>query len=51
MHNVLGRLSATPGSIRWTGRPIGADTDRYLTEELGMSAEKIAALRDRGVIA
>ncbi|HSF84726.1 MAG TPA: CoA transferase [Acidimicrobiia bacterium] len=51
MHNVLGRLSATPGSIRWTGRPLGADTDRYLTDELGMSAERIAGLRGRGVVA
>ena len=27
MQNVLFRLSDTPGAIRWTGRPHGADTD------------------------
>ena len=27
MQNVLFRLSATPGAIRWAGRPHGADTD------------------------
>jgi crotonobetainyl-CoA:carnitine CoA-transferase CaiB-like acyl-CoA transferase len=51
MHNVLGRLSATPGSIRWTGRPLGADTDPYLIDEVGIPAERVAELRSRGVVA
>ena len=40
MQNVLFRLSATPGAIRWTGRPHGADTDGVLTE-LGLTADEL----------
>jgi crotonobetainyl-CoA:carnitine CoA-transferase CaiB-like acyl-CoA transferase len=25
MQGLLARLSATPGAIRWAGRPVGAD--------------------------
>lgn len=49
MQNVLFRLSETPGSIRWAGRPHGADTEAVLTE-LGLSAPEIAALRKEGVL-
>jgi crotonobetainyl-CoA:carnitine CoA-transferase CaiB-like acyl-CoA transferase len=49
MQNVLFRLSATPGAIRWTGRPHGADTEEVLTE-LGMSAPEITALRAEGAL-
>jgi crotonobetainyl-CoA:carnitine CoA-transferase CaiB-like acyl-CoA transferase len=48
-HNVLFRLSETPGSIRWTGRAHGQDTDEVF-EELGLDADRIADLRDLGVI-
>jgi crotonobetainyl-CoA:carnitine CoA-transferase CaiB-like acyl-CoA transferase len=44
MQNVLFRLSATPGGIRWAGRPHGADTEAVLGE-LGLTAAEIAALR------
>ena len=27
VQNVVARLSATPGSVRWLGRPLGADDD------------------------
>ncbi len=37
MQNVLFRLSATPGSIRWAGRPHGADTAEVLAE-IGVDA-------------
>jgi crotonobetainyl-CoA:carnitine CoA-transferase CaiB-like acyl-CoA transferase len=47
MQNVLFRLSATPGAIRWTGRPHGADTTAVLSE-LGLTEEQIAALREEG---
>jgi crotonobetainyl-CoA:carnitine CoA-transferase CaiB-like acyl-CoA transferase len=50
MQNVLFRLSETPGEIRWPGRPIGRDTDEVLGE-LDYSGERIAALREDGVIA
>jgi crotonobetainyl-CoA:carnitine CoA-transferase CaiB-like acyl-CoA transferase len=49
MQNVLFRLSETPGSIRWTGRRHGADTDAVLSE-LGFSATDLAALREEGII-
>ncbi len=32
MQGPVARLSATPGRIRWTGRPLGADTDEILEE-------------------
>ncbi|GAA3138656.1 CoA transferase [Streptomyces rameus] len=49
MQNVLFRLSATPGAIRWAGRPHGADTDAVLTE-LGLTPADIAALRAEGAL-
>jgi crotonobetainyl-CoA:carnitine CoA-transferase CaiB-like acyl-CoA transferase len=49
MQNVLFRLSETPGGVRWSGRNHGADTDRVLTA-LGLTADDIAGLRDRGVV-
>lgn len=32
MQGLVARLSATPGRIRWAGRPLGADTDEVLSE-------------------
>jgi crotonobetainyl-CoA:carnitine CoA-transferase CaiB-like acyl-CoA transferase len=49
MQNVLFRLSATPGAIRWAGRPHGADTDEVLTE-LGLSPDDVTALRAEGAL-
>ena len=49
MQNVLFRLSATPGTIRWAGRPHGADTDEVLTG-LGLSPADLAALREEGAL-
>ncbi|WP_141308950.1 CaiB/BaiF CoA transferase family protein [Streptomyces spinoverrucosus] len=49
MQNILFRLSATPGSIRWAGRPHGADTDEVLTE-LGLTPAELAALRAEGAL-
>ncbi len=49
MQNLLWRMSRTPGRIRFTGRAPGADTDSVLGDELGLSAEELAALRERGV--
>ncbi|MFE5888667.1 CaiB/BaiF CoA transferase family protein [Streptomyces sp. NPDC056462] len=49
MQNVLFRLSATPGTIRWAGRPHGADTDEILTD-LGLTSSELAALREEGAL-
>ncbi|WP_446034742.1 CaiB/BaiF CoA transferase family protein [Streptomyces olivaceus] len=49
MQNVLFRLSATPGAIRWAGRPHGADTEEVLTG-LGLSPADVKELREEGVV-
>lgn len=50
MQNVLYRMSGTPGEIKWTGRPKGADTRSILGGELNLSKEQIDTLIARGVI-
>jgi crotonobetainyl-CoA:carnitine CoA-transferase CaiB-like acyl-CoA transferase len=50
MHNVMWRMSLTPGQIRFTGRPLGADTEAVLTGDLGYDAERVAELRARGIV-
>ena len=48
MQNQLFRMSATPGQIRWSGRPHGHDTAEVLSE-LGLDSTALADLRARGV--
>jgi crotonobetainyl-CoA:carnitine CoA-transferase CaiB-like acyl-CoA transferase len=48
MQNLLFRMSGTPGAIRFTGRPLGADTQAILGDELGLD---VADLRERGIVA
>ena len=49
-HNLLFRLSDTPGDVQWAGRELGADTEDVLAEA-GIDAARIADLRERGVCA
>lgn len=49
MHNVMWGMSKTPGSIRHTGRALGADTDQILNE-LGLSSGVIVDLRENEVV-
>jgi len=49
MHNVMWRMSETPGEIRFTGRPPGADTARIL-DELGLRPDDVDRLREQGVV-
>lgn len=49
MQNVLFRLSATPGRVRWGGRAPGADTDEVLAE-LGLEPGEIIRLRKDGAV-
>jgi crotonobetainyl-CoA:carnitine CoA-transferase CaiB-like acyl-CoA transferase len=50
MQNLIARLSATPGRIRFTGRPAGADSNDILTGDLGLDRAEVERLRARGVI-
>ncbi|MBX7184737.1 MAG: CoA transferase [Vicinamibacteria bacterium] len=50
MQNVMFRLSATPGSIRFAGRKVGADTEAVLSEWLGIDSDRVAELRAKGAL-
>ncbi len=50
MQNVLFRMSETPGKVRWSGRPRGADNRRIYCEELGLSEEELDELARKGVV-
>jgi crotonobetainyl-CoA:carnitine CoA-transferase CaiB-like acyl-CoA transferase len=49
MTGIVPRLTATPGSIRHPGAPLGAHTDEVLRELLDLGDDEIAALRAEGV--
>ncbi|MDA7947014.1 MAG: CoA transferase [Hyphomicrobiaceae bacterium] len=49
MHNIVPRLSETPGGFRRPAPGIGADTDDLL-EEIGVDQTERAALRSAGII-
>ena len=48
---IVPKLSETPGRVRWAGRSVGSDTERVLSELLGLSAADISRLATAGVIA
>tara|TARA_R110002050_G_scaffold203490_2_gene338690 strand:- start:2361 stop:3569 length:1209 start_codon:yes stop_codon:yes gene_type:complete len=50
MTNAFPFMSATPGKVRHGGARKGQHNDEIFTEELGMSAEEVQALKDEGVI-
>jgi formyl-CoA transferase len=47
---IIPKLSRTPGSHRRNAPTIGQDTDAVL-QELGLNAEQIQALKDKGIVA
>jgi len=49
MHNVVPRLSATPGDIQWAGGAVGQD-NQHVYHELGVSCDEQAQLAAAGVI-
>lgn len=48
-HNVMWRMSQTPGRIRFTGRDLGSDTDALLAD-LGVDPDTLHDLRTRNVV-
>jgi crotonobetainyl-CoA:carnitine CoA-transferase CaiB-like acyl-CoA transferase len=50
MQNVFPRLSVSPGEVRHTGPGLGEHTDAVLQEWLDYDADRIARLRDDGII-
>ena len=49
MHNIVPRLSETPGILRWPGRALGADNNAVYGE-LGLSGEDLDKLRESGTL-
>ena len=50
MHNVVPRLSATPGTIGWPGGSLGEHNHELYGRELGMSCDELKQLQTVGVI-
>ena len=50
MHNVVPRLSATPGEVRKAGGSLGQDNQAIYGAELGLTGDELARLGDAGVI-
>jgi crotonobetainyl-CoA:carnitine CoA-transferase CaiB-like acyl-CoA transferase len=50
MHNVVPRLSETPGTIGWPGGELGQHNPDIYSTELGLSREELDGLRDAGII-
>lgn len=48
-HNVMWRMSRTPGKVRFSGRSIGQDTDEIL-QEIGIGGDEIESYKQSGVI-
>ena len=49
MHNVVPRLSETPGAINWVGGALGQDNERVYAE-FGVPGDELQRLRADGVI-
>jgi formyl-CoA transferase len=47
---IVPKLSLTPGGHRRNAPTLGQDTDAVL-REIGLSAEQISALKERGIVA
>jgi formyl-CoA transferase len=50
MQNAFPKLSRTPGSVRWPGPELGQHTDEVLVARAGLTPERLAELRAKGVI-
>ena len=50
MHNIIPRLSGTPGRFRSPAPPISDSTRGSVLESIGIDADRIDALATEGVI-
>ena len=50
MHNVVPRMSGTPGEICDAGGALGEDNDAVYGDELGLSGDERERLRSAGII-
>ncbi|MDO8381127.1 CaiB/BaiF CoA-transferase family protein [Phenylobacterium sp.] len=50
MQNAFPKMSETPGKVRWPGPTLGQHTDEVLTGLAGLSADRVAELRAKGVV-
>jgi formyl-CoA transferase/succinyl-CoA--D-citramalate CoA-transferase len=50
MQGVVPKLSRTPGEVRWAGPELGQHSDDILMERLGMTEDRIGALRAAGIV-
>ena len=50
MQNVVPRLSDTPGEVRWTGPTLGQHNEEIYGDVLGLDAEELSELHERGTI-
>jgi crotonobetainyl-CoA:carnitine CoA-transferase CaiB-like acyl-CoA transferase len=50
MHNVVPRLSETPGEVSWPGGELGQHNHEVYGTELGLTCDDIARLRQAGVV-
>jgi crotonobetainyl-CoA:carnitine CoA-transferase CaiB-like acyl-CoA transferase len=50
MQNLMFRMARTPGCIRFPGRRLGQDNDRFYRESLGLDPQHVAALQEKGVL-
>jgi formyl-CoA transferase len=50
MQNTFPKMSETPGRVRWPGPALGQHTEEVLTARLGWSADRLAALKGKGII-
>jgi crotonobetainyl-CoA:carnitine CoA-transferase CaiB-like acyl-CoA transferase len=50
MHNVVPRLSETPGEVSWPGGELGQHNREVYGTELGLTCDDIARLQQAGVV-
>jgi len=50
MQNVAPKLSDTPGEVKWVGPKLGEHNDEIFGDLLGLSDERVAELRDAGIV-